>query len=146
MPKRDKAPNVPEWVKECIYQAAAYLDYDGTHIRIKQLRPSERNDGNGVVMASTTLEYPYMAAVIRYNPRIRNNRRGRLILIHEVAHIGLWPMQGFALLMDETLGPLNSKKHRRRYKLLVRGYRRGIEQTVERLARALYDKIYPPGD
>lgn len=133
--KESKCNQAPAWLMAYSLKVKDALWLSEWHVTVKMDDLSGEASG-GIVTADCTPSTPYLSAVIRFDPKHFQGptREAKTIIIHEYLHIVLGRTQRVA---DRTM-KLTPKKCRG---FLDEMRNDACEETIERLARALYPLI-----
>ena len=123
---------LPQWIEDYAQEIRTLFDLDVWQIVVK-LSDSPGNDRANEGHASVDVRY--LTARIELNPAFSEERM-RATLMHEMLHVAFAPIAQ-AHLRVPALVPKGQRKHART--LLDDG----LEQTIERLTRALQKAIKP---
>ena len=133
--KKSKCAPAPAWLMAYSLKVKDALWLNEWHVTVK-MDDLSGEDTDGIVTADCTPSTPYLSAVIRFDPKHFRNPtpEAKTIIIHEYLHIVMGRSQRVA---DRTL-ELTPKKFQN---FLDESRKDACEETIERLARALYPLI-----
>lgn len=123
---------LPAWVEAYVQECRVLFGLADWEIVVKM---SDAPGGETTYEGHSSVDVRYVRATIELNPNYSDSEI-RSTLMHEMLHVALWPIAQ-AHLRVPMLVPKAQRKHART--LLDDG----VEQTIERLTRALQREIKP---
>lgn len=126
-------PPVPDWIVEEVAKARKALGiHQGWYI---SLALSETPHGSENVDGSSYSDVPYLQSGLEFKPDIQNNKSGRDLVWHEVAHVLIAPMR------EAAYKGLDQIKNKKVQKLAKRILDDAEEHVVNQLIPALMEAL-----